>query len=126
MARKQRGAEKRSHTTDDRERDRRQITRRVELHRRRVLERQHSQHQGQDRDPGDNPKQRSPTARLRLQSPDERPQRPAPKMHMFMITAVSRNLCGGYPIASGGTAAINSRLVHSPWITRPAMYMPES
>ena len=79
MARKQRGAEKRSHTTDDRKRDGRQITRRVGVRGRRVLERQHGQHQGQDRDPGDDPKQRPPTARLRLQSPDERPERHGPK-----------------------------------------------
>ena len=53
------------------------------------------------------------------------PSATAPKMHRFMITAVMRSLLAGYPIASGGTAAISSRLVHSPWSTRPAMYMPE-
>ena len=75
MARKLRGAEERSHTTDDRKRDGRQVTRRVGVRGRRVLERQHGQHQGQEGDPGDDPKQRPPAARLRLQSPDERAER---------------------------------------------------
>ena len=51
------------------------------------------------------------------------PSATAPKMHMFMIIAVMRSLLAGKPIASGGTAAISSRLVHRPWSTWPAMYM---
>ena len=54
------------------------------------------------------------------------PSATAPKMHMFMITAVSRSLFAGNLIARGGTAAIRSRLVHRPWTTWPTMYMPAS
>ncbi len=52
------------------------------------------------------------------------PRATAPKMHRFMITAVSRSLSRGYPRASGGTAAMSSRLVQRPWTTRPTMNMP--
>jgi hypothetical protein len=45
---------------------------------------------------------------------------------MFMITAVSRSLSFGKPIASGGTAAMSSRLVQRPWTTWPAMNIPGS
>ena len=55
--------------------DRRQVPRRVGVGGRRVLERQHGQHQGRDRDPGDDPEQRPPRVCLRLQSPDERAER---------------------------------------------------
>ena len=54
------------------------------------------------------------------------PRATAPKMHMFMITAVSRSLLAGNMIARGGTAAISSRLVQRPWTTCPTMYMPPS
>ncbi len=54
------------------------------------------------------------------------PRATAPKMHMFMITAVVRSLSRGYPIASGGTAAISSMLVVSPCRMWPAMYMAAS
>ena len=49
------------------------------------------------------------------------PSATAPKMHRFMITAVSRNLAVPKPSASGGTAAISIRLVHRPWSTWPPM-----
>ena len=75
VARELRGAEERGHTTNGRQRDRRQVPRRVGIGGRRVLERQHGQHQGRDRDPGDDPEQRPPRVCLRLQSPDERAER---------------------------------------------------
>ncbi len=49
------------------------------------------------------------------------PSATAPKMQTFMIIAVQRNFSKPKPSASGGTAAINSRLVHSPCSTCPAM-----
>ena len=42
------------------------------------------------------------------------PSATAPKMQTFMIIAVQRNFSKPKPSANGGTAAINSRLVHSP------------
>ena len=49
------------------------------------------------------------------------PSATAPKMHMLMITAVERNFSTPKPSASGGTAAISSRLVQRPCSTWPAM-----
>ena len=49
------------------------------------------------------------------------PSATAPKMQTFMITAVERILGSPKPIASGGTAAINRRLVQRPCSTWPAM-----
>ena len=49
------------------------------------------------------------------------PRATAPKMQTFMIIAVQRNFSRPKPSASGGTAAISSRLVHRPWIMCPAM-----
>ena len=49
------------------------------------------------------------------------PSATAPKMQTFMITAVERNFAKPKPSASGGTAAINSRLVQRPCSTCPAM-----
>ncbi len=49
------------------------------------------------------------------------PSATAPKMQMFMITAVSAACPRGNRCASGGTAAISSRLVQRPWITWPTM-----
>ena len=42
-------------------------------------------------------------------------------MQTFMIIAVQRNLSKPKPSASGGTAAISSKLVHSPCSTCPTM-----
>jgi hypothetical protein len=52
--------------------------------------------------------------------PTSGPRVTAPKMHMLMITAVERNFSTPKPSASGGTAAIRSRLVQMPCSTWPA------
>ena len=52
------------------------------------------------------------------------PRATAPKMHMFMITAVVRKRARGKPMASGGTAAMSSMLVAIPCRMWPAKYMP--
>ena len=53
------------------------------------------------------------------------PSATAPKMQTFMMTAVQRNFSMPNPSASGGTAAISSRLVHSPCSTCPPMNIAE-
>ena len=59
---------------------------------------------------------RQPSA-LAWMPPIVGPSATAPKMQTFMITAVERILGSPKPIASGGTAAISSRLVHRPCST---------
>ena len=55
------------------------------------------------------------------------PRATAPKMHRFMITAVSRELVSRAPRARGGIAAINSRLgAEGPGTTRPRRTCPRS
>jgi hypothetical protein len=73
------GAEERGHAADGRQRDRRQIARRVRIGGRRVVERQHGQDQRADRDRGDDPEQRPPGVRLRLQPADRRARAQPPR-----------------------------------------------
>ena len=66
---------KRSAAADGGQRDGRQVTRCVEVGRRGVVERQRGHHQGQQRDRGDDPEQRSPRVCLGLHPADERAER---------------------------------------------------
>jgi hypothetical protein len=60
---------------------------------------------------------------LASRPPTSGPSATAPKIHMLMITAVSRRRSSPKPSANGGTAAMSRRLVHSPWSTWPVMNM---
>ena len=53
--------------------------------------------------------------------PNTGPAATAPKMHTLKITAVDLSFSAPKPSASGGTAAISSKLVHSPCRMWPAM-----
>ena len=88
-------AEERGHAAHGRQRDRAQIAGRVGVCRRRVLERQQRQDQRAQGDRGDDPEQRPPVPELAWSPPMRGPSATAPKMHMFMITAVSRSLVAG-------------------------------
>jgi hypothetical protein len=70
-----RDAEERGHAADGGQPDRGQVTRRVGVRGRGVLEGQHDEHDGRGRDAGDDPEQRPPGAGVGLQAADERPER---------------------------------------------------